>query len=66
MVHTPSARIVGNPGTALARARWDRPENIARRVERIERELATIAPKLTPAQARRLRNLLPEPAEAVA
>lgn len=54
MAHTTAP----NPGTLLARARWSRPENLAKRVERLCRELATIAPDLSADQIARLRSAL--------
>ena len=55
MAHTKSTP---NPGTLLARARWSRPENLAKRVERLVRELATIAPDLSADQVEQLRSAL--------
>lgn len=41
------------PGALLARARWDRPENVARRVERLAAEIAKL-PTLTREQRAQL------------
>lgn len=46
MAHTATP----NPGTLLSRARWSRPENVAKRVDRLARELAAISAHLTKAQ----------------
>lgn len=36
------------PGALLARRRWDRPENVARRVERLAAEIARVVGTLPP------------------
>lgn len=37
-------------GSLLAKQRWQRPENVARRVARLVREIESIAPALTAEQ----------------
>lgn len=43
-----------SPGAALAQKRWSRPENVARRVDRLVAELANIAPALSAQQREEL------------
>jgi hypothetical protein len=39
-----TAETETRPGALLARRRWDRPENVARRVERLAAEIAKLPP----------------------
>lgn len=48
------------PGALLARQRWDRPENVARRVERLAAEIAKL-PTLTREQRAQLTAAIKAP-----